>query len=241
MRYRNMAFAPIAPMNHAPPQSVAQATYESLRSAIIFGRRVPGSRLRLDELRSKFGASIPTLREVLNRLAAEGFVVAEDQRGFAVAPISPANLLELASLRKLIELHALERSFQAGDMRWEADVVAAHHRLNRIEDRMLRGEACDRVEWKRYDSDFHHALIVGCASDELLAVHRAVFDKYLRYQMIFLTFRGRIAADEHREMLHAALTRDVRRAQEVLIRHVDGGVEHALAAHDMAGRTPTSG
>ncbi|PKP71439.1 MAG: GntR family transcriptional regulator [Alphaproteobacteria bacterium HGW-Alphaproteobacteria-4] len=202
-----------------------------MRSDIIFGQLPPASRLRMEELRTRYGVSVPTLREALSRLASEGLAVAEDQRGFAVAPISEANLRELAALRMLIELHALERSFQVGDVEWSSRVVAAHHKLSRIEQRMIAGDPCDRIEWKRYDSGFHHALIMGCGSAELLAVHGSVFDRYLRYQMVYLTFRGQIAADEHQALLEAALERDVARGKEVLVRHIEGGVEHALRAH----------
>jgi len=207
-----------------------QDVHARLRSDIIFGRLAPGQRLKLDDLQAVYGASIPTLRELLNRLASEGLVAAEAQKGFAVAPISPANLRELAGLRKLIELHALEQSFRNGDVEWESDVLAAHYRLSRVEEQLLAGEAADRTEWKRYDFGFHQALIGACRSEELLMLHRAVFDKYLRYQMIFLTFRGRIAADEHRALKDAALAHDFDRARAILETHIDGGVEHALRA-----------
>lgn len=210
--------------------SLAQTTYAALRSDIIFGVLPPGQRLKLDDLQARYGASVPTLREVLNRLTSEVLVVAEEQKGFAVAPISVANLQELASLRQLIELHALELSFRHGTVDWEADVVAAHYRLSRVEDRLMAGQGSDRMEWKRYDFGFHQTLIGACGSDELLALHRAVFDKYLRYQMIFLTFRGQIAADEHRALKDAALARDFASARAVLERHINGGVEHALKA-----------
>jgi DNA-binding GntR family transcriptional regulator len=214
--------------------SLAQTTYAALRSDIIFGVLAPGQRLKLEDLQGRYRASVPTLREVLNRLTSEALVVAVEQKGFAVAPISVANLKELAGLRQLIELHALELSFRHGDVDWEAEVVAAHYRLSRIEDRLMAGEKADRMEWKRYDFGFHQTLIGACQSEELLALHRAVFDKYLRYQMIFLTFRGQIAADEHRALKDAALARDVVTASAVLLRHIDGGVEHALKAQGLA-------
>jgi DNA-binding GntR family transcriptional regulator len=47
--------------------------------------------------------------------------------------------------------------------------------------------------------------------------------------MISLTFRGQIAADEHRQLREAALKRDTSTAQDVLRRHVEGGVQHGLA------------
>ena len=211
-----------------------QSTYSKIRGDIIFGSLQPGQKLRLEQVQRQYGVSVPTIREVLNRLASEGLVVVEDTRGFAVTPISPENLIELANLRKLVELHALEKSFRNGDVEWEASVVAAHYKLARMEERLMAGEEADRPEWKRYDFSFHQALIRACGSQELLALHGAVFDKYLRYQMIFLTFRGEIAASEHRELLDAALSRDFAKAANILELHIDGGVEHALQAQKAA-------
>ncbi len=75
-------------------------------------------------MKEDYGLSVSTLREILNRLASEGFVVAEGQRGFEVAPVSIQNLRELAQLRILLEHHAMTDSFRAGDMEWEGRVVS---------------------------------------------------------------------------------------------------------------------
>lgn len=210
-------------------QSLSQHVYDRIRADIIFGRLLPSQRLRLEDLRGAYGASVPTLREVLNRLAGDGFVIATGQRGFAVAPVSVANLHELATLRQLIEMDALEKSFDAGDMAWEERVVAAHHKLARIEGRDPGADAALRDQWKRFDWGFHQALISACGSRELMAVHAMVFDKYLRYQMLFLTYRGAVSALEHRKLLEAALARNIGVAKDILARHIAGGVEHALA------------
>ncbi len=212
------------------PPSIAENTYREIRKDIIFGHLVPGSRLRLDRLKSNYGTSVSTLREILNRLASEGLVVAEGQRGFEVAPISPENLKEIAELRELLECYALEQSFEAGDLEWEARVLAAHHKLNQMEQRMLAGDRSVTEQWKRYDWEFHQTLISACGSRVLMDTHAIIFDKYLRYQMISLTFRGQIAADEHRQLLEAALKRDSKQAQTVLRKHVRAGIEHGLTA-----------
>jgi DNA-binding GntR family transcriptional regulator len=213
----------------SPPVSVGESAYQKIRSDIVFGRLPPGRKLKLDRLKADYGASVSTLREILNRLHSERLVVAEGQKGFEVAPVSIANLREIAALRQLLECRALEQSFRAGDMEWEGRVVAAHHRLARMEERMAQGERDHTEEWKRYDWQFHQALISACGSRMLIDNHAAVFDKYLRYQMIALSFRGDIAAEEHALLLQCALERDSMRACEVLRRHVTGGVEHALA------------
>ncbi len=211
------------------PVSVGESAYRRVRADIIFGRLAPGQRLRLERLKEDYGVGVSTLREILNRLQSERLVVAEGQKGFAVAPVSAVNLKEIAALRQLLECRALEQSFRAGDVEWEGDVVAAHHRLARMEERMAEGDRSEAELWKQYDWQFHQALIAACGSRMLIANHAAVFDKYLRYQMIALSYRGDVASREHAELLDCALRRDAARACKVLTRHVEGGVEHALA------------
>lgn len=210
-------------------QTVGEQTYQRIRSDIIFGRLKPGQKLKLDALREVYDASISTLREILSRLASEGLVLAEGQRGFEVAPVSIENLKEISELRLLLETHALKQSFAAGGVDWEGDVVACHHKLATLERQMAGGEKSQTETWKRYDWEFHQSLISACGSQVLMETHASVFDKYLRYQMIALSFRGDIAAREHQGMMDAALSRNADAAITILERHVHGGLEHALA------------
>lgn len=212
-----------------PLPTLAESTYRRIRSDIVLGRLPPGRKLKLERLKSDYGASVSTLREVLSRLHSERLVDAEGQKGFEVAPVSVAGLEEIAALRQLLESRALEQSFRSGNVEWEGRVVAAHHRLARMEERMAQGDRTGTEEWKRYDWQFHQALISACGSEMLMETHAAVFDKYLRYQMIALSYRGEIAAREHALLLECALERNSAQACEVLTRHVVGGVEHALA------------
>ncbi|MEI8277143.1 MAG: GntR family transcriptional regulator [Hyphomicrobiales bacterium] len=210
-------------------ESVGERVYRRLRSDIIFGRLAPAQHLKLDVMKDAYGISVSTLRELLNRLTSEGLVVAEGARGFEVAAVSPENFAEIANLRQLLECHALERSFAAGDMEWEGRVVAAHHKLSSMERRAMAGETNHGEQLKRYDWEFHQALLSACGSRVLLEAHGAVFDKYLRYLMIAVIFRGEIAAAEHRQLLDCALRRDAKAAQAVLVRHIQDCVTYTLS------------
>ncbi|MBZ6078256.1 GntR family transcriptional regulator [Microvirga puerhi] len=212
----------------AQPLSTGEQAYEAIRSDIIFGRLRPGQRLTLEKLRPGYGVGISTLREILSRLAPEGFVVAEGQRGFQVAPCTPEDLKEIADLRLLLEKSALVQSFRLGDMEWEGRVVAAHHKLVRMETELLAGNDAVTQRWKRYDWEFHQALVSACGSKALLDLHSGIYDRYLRYQMVFVIFRGQIAADEHKALLTCALSRDAVEAQRALERHIQGCVEFAF-------------
>lgn len=208
--------------------SVSEKAYRQIRTDIIFGKLVPNEKLKLERLRKDYGASVGTLRELLSRLATEGLVVAEGQRGFEVAPVSAENLREIAALRLLLESHALTQSFRAGDMDWEGRVVSAYHKLSAIEKRLLVGDRADSETWKRYDWEFHHALISACGSNALLETHAPIYDKYLRYQMIAGIFRGEVAAHEHQRLLECALSRDAKTARDVLVIHIEACVDFTL-------------
>ena len=209
---------------------VGASTYQRIKRDIIFGDLAPGSKLKLDGLRERYSASMSTLRETLNRLASEGFVDAQDQRGFFVTPVSREDLIEIANLRVLLECHALRLSVENGDTDWEGNLVAAHHKLHLMEQKMLEGDDSQKEDWKRYDWEFHLALIEACGSKNLLSLHSVLYDKYLRYQMLVLTYRGEEAVEEHRKVFEAALARDIDTAAETLKTHIDKGLEHTLAA-----------
>lgn len=218
-------------------ETVAESTYRQMRADIIFGRLPPGQKLKLENLKGAYETSVSTLREILNRLTSEGLVVAEGQRGFEVAGVSVADLKEIAALRLLLEEHALEQSFEQGDVEWEAQLVSAHYKLARMEKVMASGDTSQAEDWKRYDWEFHQALIAACGSRLLMETHSSVFDKYLRYQMVALSYRGDVAEQEHRQLLEAALQRDSKTAKKILQRHIGAGVEHALGKGLLASPT----
>ena len=210
--------------------TVGSSTYEKIKHDIIFGQLVPGSKLKLELIKSQYEASVSTLRETLNRLASEGFVLAEEQRGFYVTEVSKKDLIEIAKLRVLLECHALKASVESGDDDWEGNLVAAHHKLQLMEKKMIAGDVSEKETWKRYDWEFHLAVIKACNSKNLLDLHSILYDKYLRYQMLVFTFRGDEAAQEHHKIFEAALNRNGTEAARLLEAHIINGLEHTLAA-----------
>lgn len=210
--------------------TVGSSVYTEIKQDIIFGALAPGEKLKLNALKARYPASLSTLRETLNRLSSEGFVDSPAQRGFFVRDVSQEDLSEIANLRLLLECHALELSLANGDTEWEGHLVAAHHKLRVMEERMLAGDLSSKATWKRYDWEFHLATIRACRSRNLLDLHALVFDKYLRYQMLVMTHRGEAARQEHEALLSAAIARDAPRAKAILKDHILGGLKHTSRA-----------
>jgi GntR family transcriptional regulator, carbon starvation induced regulator len=213
-------------------EAVGDDGYRRIRADIVFGRLRPAQKLKLEGLRETYGVSVSTLREILSRLTAEGFVLAEGKRGFEVAPMSIENLQELAELRLLLEQHALDVSFANADVEWEGRVVSAHHKLASTEKLMESGIG-EVEQWKRYDGEFHQALISNCGSRALMETHALVFEKYFRYLMVVFDYRGEEPAVQHRALLDCALRRDAVSARPILAAHVTNCVAHALATKSL--------
>lgn len=224
--------AGIRPVNDSMDEisdTVGEQAFRRIRGDIITGVLLPGQKLKLERLKSQYGVSVSTLREILNRLTTEDLVVAEGQRGFEVTPASVGNLREIGDLRLVLENHALALSFAAGDLDWEAEVVAAHHKLSSIEKALLGGDDDRTAQWIKYDFAFHHAMISACGSKSLLAIHQSIFDRFMRYHMLAESFRGGGVADDHRELFQFALARDIEGAQAKLASHIHSGIDYILS------------
>lgn len=210
-------------------EGVAELALRRIRDDIIAGLLPPGRKLKLDALKAQYGASVSTLREILNRLASESLVEAEGQRGFEVAAATANNLREVADLRLLLESHAIRRSLASGDLDWEGRVVAAYHKLTVIEAQLLSGEIERTAQWVRYDFTFHNALISACGSQTLLELHASVFDRFIRYHMLAASFRGADVMSDHKALFELAMQRDADGIVAKLATHIKSGVDYVLS------------
>lgn len=207
-------------------QEEARDVYRRLREDLVAGAFPPGGKLMPLRLRQRYAASPSSVREALLRLAAEGFVRSSPQRGFrAVAP-TPESVWEIVCFRLLIETEGARLSILHGDMAWEANLTAAHHRLSHLESRM-RGEALTPARlklWSGCDRTFHEALIAACGSALLKSHHLLIFDRYKQHviaQDPTLGYRGRELVREHRDILASALDRDAAACADALRRHFE--------------------
>lgn len=225
-------------MSFETPSTLTESLRERLRQDIILGALPPGSKLKLEALRLRYDASVNTLRETLSRLSADGLVVAEEQKGFTVLPVSAADLREITEMRQLLECHALRLSLANADLDWEARVIAAYHKLSRSEALVEDDPERHGADWERYNREFHDALISNCRSRWLLLYRRSMYDHSLRYRMLSLKtkpFPRSQSAEEHRAILDAALARDAERCVQLLAAHILKGAEVAALpepAHD---------
>lgn len=206
------------------PRTIADAVHGRLRADLMAGRFGPGEALRLEPLMARYGCGISPLREALNRLASERLARAVGQRGFQAAPVSLAEMWDVVRLRQKLEGEALAAAMEAGDARWESEILAAFHRLAKAPP--PGRDRADPDSWERSHRDFHAALIAACPSAWLLHFVGILYGHTERYRRIRFerTMPKKLVRDveaEHRALMEAVLARDKRRALRLLTEHLE--------------------
>ncbi|NMG39738.1 FCD domain-containing protein [Chelativorans sp. ZYF759] len=212
----------IRPPTLAEPSLVEQAL-DRLRSDIIAGTRQPGEKLRIERLRSLYGIGPSPLREALQRLAADGLVIVNSNRGFQVAPLDPDEFIDLNRARVAIETAALRLSIEHGDEDWEAGVVAAAYSLEKHDVLLMRGELQDFGRWELLNGRFHTALVEACGSRWLLKHRGMLQEQCERYRRasVYHARLERNLLEEHRAITKAVLSRDAEAACILVAEHFD--------------------
>ncbi len=201
----------------------ATHVYERMRADILSGHLRPGRRLQIKAMMDSYAVGQTPLREALNRLAADGLVTAEDQRGFTVPGISAAELEELTRTRCWLEERALRESMAAATEVWEEALLLAGHRLSRTPRGLDAGGPGGEAEalWEARHRDFHQLLVGQCGSRWMIGFCQQMTDRHQRYRKLAArrSFPKRDVDGEHQAILAAVLKRDADAAVALLMAH----------------------
>jgi len=223
-----MSVVPLTPTEGKPAggesiPTLARATYERLRADLLNGQWLPGRKLLMHELRARYGVGASPLREALNRLCSEGWVVHNDQRGFCAAGASTEQLQDLVRTRAAVEGLALEQAVARRDPAWEEQLVLAFHRLSRTPRSMREDSFEENPEWESLHRAFHRTLLEGCGSPLLLSFCEQLYDQAYRYRQLAArkSYRRRNELDEHRAVFDAVMEGRAQDAKRLLAAHYE--------------------
>lgn len=221
------------------PRTLVENAYLSLRQDIIEGKHPPGTRLRVEHLKDDYGVGAGTLREALSLLVSDALVYSEGQRGFWVSPISQGDLEDITRNRILLETEALRIAIRNGGDEWEAGLMAAFHRLTRVEEKLNSTPQRFR-EWEERNRAFHEALIAACDSRWLRYLIGILYRQSERYRRFALNSGSkRDVHAEHLEIYEAAMKRDEKRACAALEKHIGATLEVMRQTADNAAPAAT--
>jgi DNA-binding GntR family transcriptional regulator len=199
------------------------SVYDRLRDDIIHGRVKPNERLKVSELASRMGTSTNPVREALQQLRGEGFVIMTPNRGARVRPIDEEFVRDICEIEVLIE-PALTRWFVGIVTKAEID------ELERIQAEIEALCFADETKHSNLDLRFHQLMYdrhYNRHAVDLWVRHRQILWAISRRFPTSLSRQGNVL-EEHRELIACIKAQDAEGAAQAIAKHVSGSGRHIM-------------
>lgn len=199
-----------------PAATLAERAYAQIKQLIFDFHLLPGDRFSEADLTQRVQVSRTPLRQALQRLQREGFLLVFPKSGWQVAPLNFEAFDQLYDLRILLETHAVARLCEAEE----------RPALRELAETWLVG-AEDRVNHPlpvgQMDEDFHATLVRAVGNSEMTRVHADITERIRIIRRLDFIKPARIDAtyDEHARIIRAITRRRTDEAQRLLRAHVE--------------------
>ena len=189
---------------------------DKIREFIILGEFKPGERLVESKLAESLGISRQPVREAFRILELEHLITIVPRKGAYVSEISLKETKEIYQTRAMIEGFA-------------AQLAISHitpkdlSQLEAILD--LMGKSIQENNLQKviqYNLSFHRKIVSLSKNDNLAKVYESMLLPVRRYQKMGLSLQSSwaVSLEEHRTILEALNSRDIKRAEEMCRNHV---------------------
>jgi DNA-binding GntR family transcriptional regulator len=195
--------------------SRADHAYRQLRTWIMSARLAPGMPMSEVELAAELGISRTPVREAIRKLEQEGLVTRHPNRGVVVTQLSMREVLEIWSLREIIEPAAARLAAAAVDS-------AALDRIEAVSLGLLRKPPGPEAYelYHRSDLELHGLVLEACGNATLRQVVESLVGRIRQARMVTSPARFGPSIEEHLAIIAALKRRDPERAAEAMRRHL---------------------
>ena len=209
----------------------ATGVYELIREDIVQGRLGANERLKVSALAARYGTSTNPVREALQQLRGEGFVVFSPNRGARVRPVDEAFVRDICEVEVLFEPYLT---------RWFVGLVTDDDiaRLEAIQGEIEELNFADLAANSKLDTQFHRVLYDRHYNRHVVEMwwrHREILHAISRHFPLSLSRRAAVLR-EHRALIAALKAQDADAAASVIAAHVEGSgrhmIEHMRAARN---------
>jgi len=197
------------------PAGATQRIAESIATAIIERRLMPGTKLAEQKIADIFKVSRTLVRQALNQLSRDRLVTLEPARGAFVAMPSVEEARQVFEVRAMVE-SALVRQLAAHIT--DAQIAQLRSHLAAEREAIARTDVSGRT---RLLADFH-VVLARLLGNEVLA--QLLADLLSRSSLISLMYQSAHSAEhsqqEHVQIVGALERRDARAAVRLMAQHI---------------------
>ncbi|MGF6906713.1 GntR family transcriptional regulator [Fusobacterium sp. PH5-44] len=183
-------------------KSFSDAAYDEIKDRIIKGIYKPGESLNERALSDDFGISRTPVREALQKLSIEGWVLNEPYKKNEVRKFSLKDIIEAQKVRTALEILSIKEvvpKLSKNDF---------DHLNSLIE---MQKETSNHDEFINFDRTFHEFLYSKTENSLLISLMENINDivRYFGILALNLPGRNKIALKEHMDLLIALKEKDI--------------------------------
>ncbi len=177
----------------------------------------PDERLNEVDLAERLGVSRTPLREVLNRLVAEGLLQFVPNYGFSCRPLDMKTIFSLYEVRCGIEMISVKLAAERASDRDIADLTKFWEKARK------KLSQCTSEELVQFDQSFHERIAELSGNEELLLILKNINNRlyYVRYTFMGKNSRRNATGDEHKAILEALTKRDGDTCSQLMQAHIN--------------------
>jgi DNA-binding GntR family transcriptional regulator len=153
------------PQGPSAPPTLRAHVVQMLSDGILSGKYRPGDRLNESQIARELNISRIPVREALSQLQEQGLVQNRERRGMFVTNITPDEVLQISSLRLILETEALRLARARMTPVMLAELEALVVQMENLEGDLLDAAALDlkfhRALWKASGNPFLERTLYG--------------------------------------------------------------------------------
>ena len=183
---------------------------------VLNGKLKPGDRVVENKIARELKVSQAPVRDAVRELVLLGFLKAEPYKGTTVRSFTPEELNEVYLLRGAPE--SLAARLAAG-LLTKNDALSLRTILNDMVDAAKNNNPEEMI---RLDNDFHESILQISGNKILYQLWKTIqFGYWTLITVRVLNFDLEYLANRHEELLGAIMTKDPKKAEEAMKRHIE--------------------
>jgi DNA-binding GntR family transcriptional regulator len=200
------------------------SVYEDIRRQIVDEKLAPGQWLIERELCETYSMSRTPIREILWKLAADGFLEQETNRGFVVRRLGLEQILEIFQAREAIEGMATRLACRRGGEAFHSKLLDIRKKLAKVnvESDPTLGIALGR--------DLHRAIMDAAHNSIMARINEGL--ENLTILTANITKRSpaieKASAAAHLNIIEAMLRQDEERGEQLMREHLRETCRHVV-------------
>lgn len=152
--------------------------FEAMHTAIMSGELPAGQHLRIRDIAAQLGTSVMPVREAIRRLEENGLAESLPHRGAVVKSLSPEELLDIYTVRRLLEIEATR---QGAARATAEDHAAMDSELKAIDQALTAGHS---VEYLNHDEDLLSVVYAASGNPVLLTTIQMLWQRCRPYKIV---------------------------------------------------------